>query len=924
VLLGRDSECAIVERMLSDARSGTPRGDGRVLIIRGEPGIGKSALLDHAASSAEGMCVLRATGIESEAELEFAALTQLCRPLVRFVDGLPDPQAVVLRGAMCIGPAAARDRLAIGVAVLGLLAAAAEEQPLLLVLDDAQWLDRSSLDALLFACRRLVGDRIAVLIAARDSQADTPGPLGFPELLLSGLGPDVVRALVIGGSGRRVTPEVAERVWSATGGNPLAVSELAHVLSAAQLAGAVPFDQPVALGPVLEGALARRVEKLPAETRRALLVLAVSGSAKMEPLTHALRLVGLDTAALETAEDTGLAELADGSARFRHPLMRSVVYQLARPSERRAAHRAIADALAAAGDRRGCAWHLASAALGPDENAASALEEVAWTAQTRSGYAAAAAAWQRSATLSSDQDSRSRRCFEAARATWYAGLPRPALNLLDEALSVTGDTHSRRIDILHLRGHIEHLTGPVMDAYRSLLAAAVLPEVHDRTRAAEILLDAVDASMYAADSPALLAAAERARELAATDGGIVDLVADARLGQALLYTGRWERGRQHLDRAASLLRDRHDVLPDPFVLPRVAVSLSWFERHDEVRALIDQAVDRARAEGAAAALAQALERQAFVSLRAGQWLGASAAASEAEMLGRETGQTTQTAVCLAELAWVDAARGDDQACRRHTNEAVRLADTYGLGLVTLWARYVLALLDLGAGRPEPAAERLQAVVAECLRRRWLDPDMIPEPDLIEAYLMLGRRDDAVAAFDGFVAARGGALLPRVEALTARSAAMLAGDSGYRPAFEAALEAHARSGDPFLRARTELLYGERLRRSGQRVDARLRLRSALDTFDNLHAAPWASRARTELRATGVTVRRRSSPADGLTPQELQVAVHVAAGKTNREVGATLFLSHKTVEYHLGNAFRKLGVRSRTQLIRQLGDSPASGD
>jgi DNA-binding NarL/FixJ family response regulator len=914
VLIGRDSECQRLEGLLERAQLGR-RG---ALALRGEAGIGKTALLGHAIDRADGMTVVRAVGVESEAELEFSALLEVCRPLLGHVGEIPERQAAALRAALGLGPAGDHDRFAIGAATLSLLAAAAESNPLLVVVDDAHWLDRSSQDAILFATKRLDADRVLLLFAARDGEEREFEAPGVETISLGGLPRDATAALLRKGRGVDVAPEIVERLHRATGGNPLALIELPPLLTADQLAGAAPLAQPLPAGRSIERAFARRAEALPAQSRRALLVAAAAGSSSIEPIRAALASLGIDESALEMPEDAGLIRLAEGRVSFRHSLVRSGVYHSATPSERRAAHRALADAMQDASEGEERAWHLAAATLGADEEVAAALEQAAGTARRRAGFAAAAAGLERAARLTPDEQPRLRRLCQAADDCWRAGRGGHALMLVNEALDHCNDPR-QRADMLHLLGRIQHFGGPVVPAHELLLSAARLVEDSDAEKAVAILSDAFEACVYAGEVGGMLEAGRRARDLAPRDGGPTDFLAEMTLAEALFFNGRSAEGVPIFERGLTLFDANPALMGDPLLVTRAAIAYEWLERSHEGRETILMALQLARDQGATAALPYALIMTSMNARQLGLWQEALAAAGESETLARETGQITLLGETLGELAMIEAGHGHEDDCRRHAAEAMALAEGLGLGLTRERASYAIGLLELGLGRLDEAAEALAGSVE---RLEQMGIHMMDSPaatDLVEALARLGRLDEARAAL-AFIHPEAS---PGVyEALAARCHGIVADRDDFERHFARSLELHPEGSHVFQRARTRLCLGERLRRAGRRVEARDELRAALETFERCGTQPWAERARMELRASGEKLRRRDpSEAEELTPQELQIALQVAEGRSNKEVGAALFLSHKTVEFHLGRIYRKLDIHSRAELIRQFAAQPA---
>ena len=530
MLFGRQTERARIERLLNGAR----QGRGGALVIRGAPGIGKTALLRYAIDLGEAMTVVRATGVESEAELEYSGLSELCRPLLAAVEELPEHQAETLRGALGLGAARPGDRFAVGAATLGLLALAAESGPVLVVVDDVQWLDAASVEALAFAARRLAADAVAFLFAVRD---DAPAlSAGFDELAVEGLDPAAAQRLLDEVSGGAVPADVVTAVLEATRGNPLGLVELPRVLTAEQLAGKERIQEPLPVGAAVARAYSSSIERLPEETQRALVVLAVSSSGEVDLLAQALAASG-GAAALEPAEDAGLIDLADGRYVFRHPLVRSAVVQTAAPSARRAAHRLLADALAERGDEERRAWHLGAAAVGHDEDAADALAVVAARARERGGFEAAAEGFEQSARLTLDAAARASRLADAAEAAWSAGDSARAAALVAEVLPGCTDP-GPRLRLLRLRGRIELQTGSAQRARDLFLEGASELESADPAGAIGLLGLAVAACHHGGLMDEALVHAERVRELVPRDGSPADRQAEYAIGRALSIAGR--------------------------------------------------------------------------------------------------------------------------------------------------------------------------------------------------------------------------------------------------------------------------------------------------------------------------------------------------------------------------------------------------
>jgi DNA-binding CsgD family transcriptional regulator len=915
VLVGRESECARLEQLLDRARAGT----SAALVIRGEAGIGKTALLDYAAVLADGMTLLRALGVESEAELEFSGLLEICWPLRQHLDQLPGHQGRVLRSALGLGPAEGEDRLSVGAATLSLLGSSAEANPVCVLVDDVQWLDRSSQEALRFAARRLQADRVALVFAARDGE-DTPFEApGIDSLPLGGLERAAATGLIRRHDGIVVAAEVADRLCDATRGNPLALLELPDLLTPEQLAGTVPLEDPLPAGPAVEQTFARRVQDLPEDSQTALLLAAVGTSSDVEAIMAGLAPLRIDAGALEPAEDAGLLRLVKGRLEFRHPLVRSAVYHAAAPSERRAAHRAIAEGLRGTVHTRARAWHLAGAAVGPDEEAAAALEHAADEARRRGGYAAAAADLERAARLSPDEASRLRRLHAAADTSWRAGRTEPAANLAREAVAGLRDPLPRAT-ALRLLGTIDYFAGRAEPAADAFDEAVTLLEEVDPAAAVEAAADAVNALVRVRRHDRAMTMAGRARALAPEDGAESDLVATIALAYALCFAGRYGDAEPHLRRAAELY-GAAPVGSGPLQAGRLSAALGWLGYHEQGHAYLAEAVARARAAGAVGALPHLLASASWQALHASRLNEALADASEAAELAEELDQPVTATQALGVVTWVHALRGNEELCRSCGAETQRRAAEFGFRLYGLLVTLCFGLLDLGCGRVDEAIGNFESVARHADERGLFVPGVSPQLELAEAYARAGRdarAEEVLDAFDGSELAA----VPAFRARAERCRGLLADADAFEQRFLTALDLHTTGQSPLARARTRLCFGERLRRAGRRVEAREQLRAALETFERVSAEPWTDRARAELRASGETLRRREShEAEELTPQELQIALQVAEGKSNKDVGAALFLSHKTIEFHLSRIYRKLDIHSRGELIRLYASESA---
>jgi DNA-binding CsgD family transcriptional regulator len=916
MLHGRSAQCDVLERLLADAR----RSRSGTLVVRGEAGAGKTALLEHAAGRADGMRVLRANGVESEAELPFAALHQLLRPVLGLAGRLPEPQANALGGALGLGPTPpegsqeARDRFLVSVAVLSLLAEAAEERPVLCLVDEAQWLDRSSAEALAFAARRLEAEGVVCLFAARDGDPrDFPAD-GLPELRLEGLEAEAAAAL-LARSGAELPAEVVGRLVERTGGNPLALLELPGSLPPEQLDGRAPLDDVLPLTTRLERTFGERVRRLPSEARMLLLVAAAETTGDPAVVLRAGDRLGAGARALEEAEAAGLVRTTDGRLAFRHPLVRSAAYLTGSLAARQAAHRALADVLTGtdAADQR--AWHLAAATVGPDEDAAAGLERSADRARRRGGHAAAAAALERAAALTGDDHERGRRLAAAATAAWLAGQADRTAALLDRAEPLVSDPRGQ-VAVAHLRGSIEASRGIALDAVAILTDGSELAATIDPSEALHMLVEASEIASYAGDVTPTAELGRRAAALPVVDK-VGEFLSELLQGMGSVAEGDAQRGEPMLRRAIALA----GTMEHPRRLLWAGIAAFFVGEHDTGNALYARAVARARQEGAVGLLPVALEYLAPMELVAGRHDAATASATEGLRLAGETGNDTSACRHLATLAHLAALRGDDAACRATAAEALERAAARGLGLPATLAVNALGLLELGQGRSAEALARFQGMLAAGPGAGSPFFAVYAVPDLVEAAVRSGQPEAAagpLAAFEQLATVAG---TSELLAQLARCRGLVGPDEDGAAHFEEAIRLHDGQARPFELARTELAYGEALRRARRRAEARTHLRVALATFERIGAVPWAERAGSELRATGETARKRDpSTLTQLTPQELQIVRLVGEGGTNREIGAQLFLSRRTIDYHLRNVFVKLGVSSRAELIRRALAEP----
>jgi DNA-binding CsgD family transcriptional regulator/tetratricopeptide (TPR) repeat protein len=917
MLFGRERESARIDEVLDAARA---RRSG-ALVVRGEAGIGKSALLDAAVERAEDMRVLRALGVQSEVDIAFSGLHELVRPALSSIDAIPDGQAVALRSALALAADTVAERLAVFGGALSLLAAVAEEQPLLCVIDDAHWLDEASAAAMTFVARRLDADGIAMLFGVREPEIRTFTAPGVPELRLKGLDRGAARQLLA----TRLPPGagslVAEQLIEMSRGNPLALIELPSDLTPTQLAGEGPLDEPVYAGTAVERGFLRRLAQLPGSTRRALLVVAASEVGELRTLSRALAVLELDSQSLDPAEQAGLVTLTS-SVDFCHPLARSAIYGAAEAIDRREAHRALAVAADAAGEADRHAWHLAGAAHGPDEEIASALVGAAESARHRGGVWSEAKALERAARLTPEPQLRARRLARAGDAAYRAGRPELADALLAEAVEGELELHelaraqARRAYIRLERGELD-------DALELMIGGANELEAADPRAAATLLTNAASAAdHHRLDIPWSLALAERAWRLAG-EGAIDDPELCHIVSYQRLSAGRVGDAMELTWRCAELIENEPE---GRVVIADAAATLLYAGEHAPARRLHERAVAANRGAGALGDLGYTLHSYAQVDRYDGRLQSAYDHALEAVQIVAELGTPQTLDACLAQLALIEAVLGRESDSRDHGERALESALRLGDRKNEVRARSALGMLALVNGDAEAAVAQLAPAVAALEAGGVGNPNQFRiHPDLVEAYARLGRIDEAkpvAASLERQARATG---IPWTLGAAMRCRALVVdADAAAEAGFQEALRCHERVG-VFERARTELCFGEWLRRRGQRRNSRMHLGAALEAFEGCGATPWAERARTELRASGLTLRRRQPAAqEQLTPQELQIARLVAEGKTNRDVAATLFVTPKTVEFHLTRVYRKLEIHSRSELVRRMADHETEVD
>ncbi|MBC6456399.1 LuxR family transcriptional regulator [Actinomadura sp. HBU206391] len=923
MLYGRDAELSAIEDLLAGARE----GKSGALLVRGEAGIGKTALLDHAEAVATGLRVIRGAGVESEAELPFAALHLLLRPVLDRVGALPGVQATALRAALGLVPAAdSGDWFLVGLAVLSLLSDLAEDRPVLCLIDDAQGLDRASAGALLFAARRLDAEGVVMVFAARDGERGFAAH-GLPELRLDGLDARAAAGL-LGEYGEDLGPDVRRRVLSEAAGNPLGLIELPKALGEShrvgERVGGQPRGVPQGILPLtdrLREAFQGQVERLPETARALLLVAALEDTGDLGVILAAAERSGASLDDLDVAERAGLVRTGDGGVRFRHPLLRAAVVDGSPLGTRVAAHAALATTLDRPADADRRAWHLAAAATGPDERVAAELERTAVRAKRRSGYSAAASAYERAARLTPHTGPQERRLALAAEAAAESGELDRAAGLAEQAAGLTTDP-ALRARLTEIRAAASFWAGSLGAAYRLLMEGAELVSAADPHRTASMLIEAAHIGWYTGERE-LTESLERlaAVPLAAADplapmSRLLMLATSPTVGWAVTGAAA-EDARADSDELIAVARA---AAGDPADLILVAAIGLILGQDTVTLELASALAAETREQGRIGLLPQML----FYLSSAQQFIGrhgdALATATEALGIARDTGQR-QWAQRLGEpLAHLAAFDGDEALCRRLTDDALARVTTGDPSWEVPWVYSALGVLDLGLGRAEAALARLTTL--EQGRARFHIAAIRSTPDLVEAAVRVGGPDAATEAFGQFEKWAVHARQPWIDALTLRCRALLAPAERAADHFEAALRLHAKASRPFDHARTALLYGEWLRRARRKAEARTHLRTALEAFERLGAKPWSERARTELGATGTTAPRQPAPGAlaGLTPQELQIVRLAARGLSNREIAAQLFLSPRTVGYHLYKAYPKLGVASRGELAAVLTTVP----
>ena len=908
-LRGRRRECAALEELLDKAREGS----SGVLVIRGEAGIGKTALVDYAVRQAHGFLVAQVCGIESEMELPFAALQQLLVAMHARLDRLPAPQREALAVALGEQEGAAPDRLRIGMAILSLLADASDEQPLACLIDDAEWLDCSSLRALAFSVRRLLAERVAVVFTLPDP-SDVNELAGFPDLQVSRLGDPDARILLTSAVHGRLDPSVEDRIIGEAHGNPLALLQLPRMLGPADLAGGFGLPGTEPLPERLKTSFIRQYQSLPDGTRQLLLIAAAEPTGDVPLLWRAAAVQSIGVDAVAPAEAAGLAEFGS-RVQFGHPLVRSAIYQAATPAARRAAHQALAEATDPDVDPDRWAWHRARAAAGPDEAVAAELERSAGRAEARGGVAAQAGFLQKAAELTPDPAVRAPRALAAAQAKFAAGSADAAYKLLaTAAIGPLDALQQARVSRLRARLAFSWTRGS--DAPALLLDAAAQLARLDAEMGRETYLEATEAAIYAgrlASSPGLSEAAAAARNAPRPPQPprAIDMLLD---GLVTRFTEGYSAGVAPLRTALQALEHDdprtlgHDTLwywlcvecsltPDP-IAPDIWDDQAWHE-------LGIRSVGRARDAGAVIALSAALSSRACAQVHAGEFGDAAMLIDEAEAIAKATGSAALTYAPLALAGW----RGQETPALDLFETSIKDATARGEGRAVGMAEYATAVLYNGHGRYEAA---LAAAKRAC---QYEDPGVFGWAlvELVEAAARSGERDAGSEALATLAQRTRASGTDWAQGIEARSRALLSGGQTADDLYRDAIQRLGRTRLTVHKARAQLVYGEWLRRENRRQEARETLRHAYEMFSGVGADGFAERARRELLATGETVRKRTvDTATHLTAQEAQIAQLAKDGLTNPEIAAQLFISPRTVEWHLGHVFSKLGIASRKEL------------
>ena len=905
VLIGRESESARIEALIEGARG----GHGGALVIRGEPGIGKTSLLHFAAGAATGFLLLSATGVETEVAPSYRGLADLLQPLEGRLDRLPPAQAKALSTALGKGadePVAP----ATAAATFALVTSATAEEPVLVLIDDLQWLDDASREVALFLARRSDLGGFATAIAVRDEAASTVGLGALDTVRLSGLSAPEAADLIEATAALRPPAGVAERLVELTAGNPLGLCEAGRMLPASQVLGTAQLADPLPAGEGVERIFAAQLSDLDRDVRAAVLTAAASDRRDLGGISAAAATLGVERGAFELAERVAVVVIESGELSFRHPMLRSVAYQRAEPAERRAVHRALADV---EDDPERRARHLAAAATHPDETVAAALETAATAAARRGALGAAATSLALAARLTPATGDRADRLLAAATAAHMAGRGAAAIELADQAIAASSDP-LLQVDAAWVKGLSLTQVARPEDGARLLAAAGERIADADPVRALRLLGESSGAWFAALEFERALEAAERCQRLSQLTGS-ADVQRRLVVGNALGNMGRAREAAEWQRDAALEIEGLDGLLAhQPSLIGSATTALRHLEAYDRARALLARWAGQLRGVGALAILVGTLAEAASLEIEAGEWPAAAIAANETIRLATDLGSPVMQLWGRVIRAEVAATQGD--AIERETQLALaaELADATGMRrALDYYSALARGNAFLAGGEYESAAStlvllhHLDSTGGTSSLTRWL-------PDLAEALVRSGRLDEARAVLQRFEGIHSASGQKWAQAAIARIHGLL--DDDFDRAFTCALALGADAGVPFQTARTALCHGERLRRRGDRRRARNALGDALATFERVGARPWADRARSELSASGQTRAAHRTIAESLTPSEHQVAELVAEGLSNREIASRLFVSVRTVEMHVSRAYRKLGVRSRAGLARYV--------
>ena len=921
MLFGREGSIELLDGLLSSCEQGV----GNALAVIGPAGIGKSSLLDYVTTQVRerprsGWQVISTKAFEGESSISYAGLSQILSHPLSMLSELSPSQAAAVNAALASGPPTGDGVFPVYLGVLNLLTLTAAKGPLLVLVDDAHWLDVASRDALTFAARRLIRDPILLVVAARNGPALGPPWTDFRQHELSGLDAAPARAL-LAEHGHRLDESLLPRLMELTGGNPLALLDLPSFVSPQDLSSNSKWSKPAPIGRTLEVAYGRSFLQMSHEAQEAALIVSVLDEAELQVAARALRFAGLPVEALEPGMDAGLIERTEVGIRMRHPLMRSAIVQLAKPSARRLAHLAAADGLLSSSrlrSRERRIWHLADAALDVDETTAQLLESLAEEAAGQTGYASARLTLERAAELSETARGRSRRLLTAAHMAFAGGESQRCRALIDRVLEGPGNASADADAIDHLQDRLTTWSGdPISAAKRMRVQAERLAPLHP-VLSIQLSVDAAAAAALAGDMRLASEIAEFVAQVTKAAGEEAQPIGDLLVGSVQAMRGDGTEAMLLLDRCRGGLVNAAPSADLVQQLVYLATAYHFVDGFAPATELFHQATHLARQRGALGPLPFALAHLASTEYRVGRWDAAIANASEALSLAADSGRPADRPIAHVMLGMIKAPRGDPAALE-HAKTAMKEASALGITFVVAQALSVLGLVELSAGRPAQAVPHLEecAKIATGLDIRELGY-LQWSAELIEAQARSGHLELAKPTLVFMESSASQGTTPLNRAVLARCRGIAAADDSWEVHFENSLQLHRQECErPFELARSELCFGERLRRQRRRREARTHLSAAWDIFTQLGADPWSRRCGQELQATGwVGPGVISHRADLLTPQELGVARAVASGATNREAADALFVSLKTVEFHLSAIYRRLGLRSRSELARLL--------